>query len=118
MESISKLVGGVEGYSPYIWLAFDAIRVLGKGFNETPKKASRPISASATGFMPSVGADILMLETLESAQNRDAKIYAKILGINVNTRGQRQGRSITVPNPIGVQLCIQGAVEEAKISPS
>ncbi len=73
MESISKLVGGVEGYSPYIWWAFNAIRVLGKGFNETPKKASRLISASATGFMPSVGAGILMLETLESAQNRDQR---------------------------------------------
>lgn len=67
----------MEGYSPYILWAFDAIRVLGKGFNETPQKASRPISASDTGFMHSVGAGILILETLESAQNRDAKIYAK-----------------------------------------
>lgn len=44
--------------------------------------------------MPSVGAGILILETLESAQNRDAKIYAKILGINVNKYQRSTSREV------------------------
>ncbi|PNT87360.1 beta-ketoacyl-[acyl-carrier-protein] synthase family protein [Coxiella burnetii] len=112
------LAGGVEGASPYIWGGFDAMRVLVKGFNEAPEKASRPMSASASGFVPSAGAGLLMLETLESAEQRGARIYAEILSASVNCGGQRQGGSMTAPNPLGVQRCIQSAIEYATISPS
>ena len=74
------LCGGAEGASHYIWAGFDAMRVLARGFNDTPEKASRPLSASAAGFVPGAGAGVLMLESLESARARGARIYAELLG--------------------------------------
>lgn len=111
------LAGGVEGASPYIWGGFDAMRVLARGRNDEPAAASRPMSASAGGFVPGSGAGVLMLESLESAQERGARIYAEILGTHVNCGGQRGGGSISAPNPQGVQRCIQKALEAAAIKP-
>ena len=55
------LCGGVEGASHYIWAGFDAMRVLCRTFNDEPERASRPLSASAGGFVPAAGAGLLML---------------------------------------------------------
>ena len=49
------LCGGAEGTSHYIWAGFDAMRVLCRTFNDAPEKASRPMSASAAGFIPMTG---------------------------------------------------------------
>lgn len=111
------LAGGAEGHSHYIWAGFDAMRVLGRGFNDTPEKASRPMSASTGGFIPGSGAGILMLESLESALERGAKIYAEVLGGHINSGGQRGKGSMTAPNPDGVRRCIQGAISASGISP-
>ncbi len=111
------LAGGAEGASEYTWGGFDAMRVLARGFNDRPEEASRPMSASASGFVPGSGAGILMLETLESAQERGARIYAEVLGGHVNCGGQRNGGSTTAPNPEGVRRCIQGALASAGLSP-
>ncbi len=111
------MAGGAEGVSEYIWGGFDAMRVLARGFNDRPEEASRPMSASACGFVPGSGAGILMLETLESAQERGARIYAEIVGGHVNCGGQRNGGSTTAPNPEGVRRCIQGALASAGLSP-
>ncbi|HHL72804.1 MAG TPA: beta-ketoacyl-[acyl-carrier-protein] synthase family protein [Bacteroidetes bacterium] len=112
------LAGGAEGATPYIWSGFDAMRVLNRTRNDEPEKASRPMSASAAGFVPGSGAGILMLESLESAQERGARIYAEIIGGAINCGGQRQGGSMTAPNPISVQRCIRMALEDAGISGS
>ncbi len=109
--------GGTESYSPYIWSGFDSMRVLNKNYNDTPEKASRPMSASAGGFIPGSGSGILFLEELESAQKRDARIYAEILAGFLNCGGHRQGGSITAPNPIGVQKNIRTCLEAAKLHP-
>lgn len=111
------LAGGTEGSSLYAWAGFDAMRVLARGFNDRPEQASRPTSATASGFVPGSGAGILMLESLESAQERGARIYAEILGANVNCGGQRNGGSISAPNPKGVQRCIRETLALAKIKP-
>ncbi len=110
------LAGGSEGATPYIWSGFDAMRVLNRTRNDEPEKASRPMSASAAGFVPGSGAGILMLESLESAQERGARIYAEVIGGAINCGGQRQGGSMTAPNPISVQRCIRMALEDAGIS--
>jgi len=112
------LAGGSEGDSHYIWAGFDAMRVLSRGFNETPAAASRPMSATAAGFVPAAGAGALMVESLESAQARGARIYAEILGGHVNCGGQRHGGTMTAPNPEGVRRCIGATVREAGIDPS
>lgn len=111
------LAGATEGATHYIWGSFDAMRVLAKGFNEKPEQASRPMSATASGFVPGSGAGVLMVESLESAQERGARIYAEIIGAHVNCGGQRNGGSISAPNPQGVQRCIQQAIQMAGISP-
>jgi 3-oxoacyl-(acyl-carrier-protein) synthase len=59
-----------------------------------------------------------MIESLESALARHARIYAEIIGAEVNCGGQRHGGSITAPNPVGVQRCIKNAVKSANISSS
>ncbi len=111
------LAGGSEGHSKYIWAGFDAMKVLNRTKNDEPTKASRPMSASAAGFIPGSGAGVLVLETLEAAQARGARIYAEVLGGYVNSGGHRMGGSMTAPNPTGVQRCIKGAVEMAGIDP-
>jgi 3-oxoacyl-(acyl-carrier-protein) synthase len=109
------LCGGAEAASHYIWAGFDAMRVLCRNFNDEPEKASRPMSASAGGFIPGGGAGVLMLESLDSAQARGARIYAEVLGSAINCGGHRGGGSMTAPNPESVRRCIQGALADAQI---
>ena len=110
------LAGGSEGPSPYIWSGFDSMRVLSRKFNDQPEAASRPMSASASGFIPGSGAGVLMLEDLESARQRGARIYAEVLGGAVNCGGHRGGGTMTAPNPEGVQRCIKSAISDAGIT--
>lgn len=110
------LVGGAEAASPYIWGGFDSMRVLSSAFNEDPTRASRPLSASAGGFVPGAGAGVLVLETLEAAEARGARIYAELLGGAVNCGGHRLGGSMTAPNPVAVQRCIQLALHDAEVN--
>ena len=109
------LAGGSEGASPYIWAGFDSMRVIARKFNDVPEKGSRPMSASANGFVPGAGGAVLVLEELETALERGARIYGEIIGGYVNCGGQRNGGSMTAPNPAGVQRCIKGAVDDARI---
>jgi 3-oxoacyl-(acyl-carrier-protein) synthase len=111
------MAGGAEGASHYIWAGFDGMRVLSRAFNETPERASRPMSASAAGFVPGSGAGLLMVESLSSARERGARIYAELLGGHVNCGGQREGGSMTAPNPNGVMRCIKEGLAEAQILP-
>ena len=75
------------------------------------------MSASACGFVPGAGAGCLILEERETALARGAKIYGEITGAMVNCGGQRQGGSMTAPNPEGVVRCIRGAIDDAGIDP-
>ncbi|MBW2314747.1 MAG: beta-ketoacyl-[acyl-carrier-protein] synthase family protein [Deltaproteobacteria bacterium] len=111
------LCGGAEGASHYIWAGFDAMRVLAKNWNDRPEAASRPMSASAGGFIPAAGAAIVLIESLDSALERGATIRAEVSGGFVNCGGHRQGGSMTAPNPESVRRCIGGALSDANISP-
>ncbi|MFQ5638893.1 MAG: beta-ketoacyl-[acyl-carrier-protein] synthase family protein [bacterium] len=112
------LAGGSEGVSPYIWSGFDAMRVLNRTRNDEPEKASRPMSASAAGFIPGSGSGILLLESLESALERGVRIYAEVLGGAINCGGHRMGGSMTAPNPVSVQRCVREALTDAGINGS
>lgn len=111
------LCGGSEGASHHIWAGFDAMRVLARDFNDDPPRASRPMSASACGFVPGSGAGVLLLESLDAARARGARIHAEVAGGFVNCGGHRAGGSMTAPNPSGVQRCIRGALDDAGIAP-
>ncbi|MDT8437339.1 MAG: beta-ketoacyl-[acyl-carrier-protein] synthase family protein [Gemmatimonadota bacterium] len=109
------LCGGTEAASHYIWAGFDAMRVLCRTHNHAPAEASRPMSASAGGFIPGCGAAVLHLESLDGALERGARIYAEVLGGALNSGGHRSGGSMTAPNPVSVQRCIRAAVGDAGI---
>jgi 3-oxoacyl-(acyl-carrier-protein) synthase len=93
------------------------MRVLNRNHNHSPEDASRPLSASAGGFIPGSGAGILVIEDLESAEKRGARIYAEIMGVAINSGGMRAGGSMTAPSAKGVQRCIRLALMDADISP-
>ncbi len=112
------LCGSTSDGGPYVWGGFDAMKVTTFKNNDRPTEASRPLSASASGFVPGCGAGALVLESLESAQNRGARIYAEVLGGAVNSGGQRMGGSMTAPNSTSVQRCIKDALVDANIEPS
>ena len=107
------LCGGSEAASHYIWAGFDAMRVLNRGSNDAPEKASRPMSASAGGFIPGGGAGVLLLESEESARDRGAPIYAEVAGQGINCGGHRMGGSMTAPNPESVRRCVTSALADA-----
>ena len=112
------LVGSTSDSGPYIWGGFDAMKVCTFKHNEQPEKGSRPMSATASGFVPSSGAGALVLEELESALARGARIYAEILGGNVNSGGQRGEGTMTAPNSVAVQKCITDALKDANVNPN
>jgi 3-oxoacyl-(acyl-carrier-protein) synthase len=109
------LTGSCSDSGPYIWAGFDSLRILPNSYNATPAMASRPMSASASGFVPGSGAGALVLESLESAEARGAEIYAEVLGGMVNSGGQRGEGSMTAPNNESVVRCIQGAIKASGI---
>jgi 3-oxoacyl-(acyl-carrier-protein) synthase len=111
------IAGSAEGYSPCISACFDAMRVTARGRNADPHSASRPLSASAAGFVPGAGAGALLLEDRDTALRRGARVYAEVLGGQVNCGGQREGGSITASNPAGVQRCIREALIDARLHP-
>ena len=110
------LVGSSSDSSLYTWGGFDAMRVMSYKHNDSPEKGSRPMSETAAGFVPGSGAGALVLESLESALERKATIYAEVLGGDINSGGQRNGGTLTAPNSEAVQRCITNALVDAQIS--
>jgi len=83
--------------------------------NDTPEKASRPFDLKRDGFLIGEGAAILILETLEHALKREAKIYAEIIGYGTSCDAYH----ITAPDPsgIGAALALERAIQDAGIEP-
>jgi 3-oxoacyl-(acyl-carrier-protein) synthase len=107
--------GGAEGSSYYSWGGFDSMRVLSRKFNDKPEQASRPMSASACGFVPGSGAGVLILEELASAKARGVPIYAELLGSSINSGGMRFGGSMTAPSAKSVKRCVRDAIIKSGI---
>lgn len=110
------LAGSTSDSGPYIWAGFDAIKVCTYKSNQSPLSGSRPMSATASGFVPASGAAAFVVESLDSAVKRGAKIYAEIIGGHINSGGQRGTGSMTAPNGIAVQRCIKLALVNAGIT--
>ncbi len=112
------LCGACDSGGPYVWGGFDAMRVLNRKMNDRPEQASRPLSASAAGFVPGAGAGALVLENLDSARARGARIYAELAGGALNSGGQRQGGTMTAPSPQGIRRCLEQAYADAGMEPA
>ena len=112
------VTGSTEYVDTYIFGAFDAMRVLARKFNQEPERASRPMSRTAGGFVPGSGAGALILEDLDTALARGARIYAEVKGGATNSGGQRGGGSMTSPSPEGVNRCIVEALRTTGTDPA
>ena len=112
------LAGSTSDSGPYIWGGFDAIKICTYKHNDAPEKGSRPMSSTASGFVPGSGSGAFVLENLETALARNAKIYCEVLGGNINSGGQRGLGTMTAPNPIAVKKCITDALLSAGIQPN
>jgi len=112
------IVGSTEHVDTYVYGAFDSMRVLSRKFNDHPEQASRPMSSTAGGFIPGSGAGAFILEDLDFALERNAKIYAEVLGGSSNSGGQRLGGTMTAANSTGVIRCINEAMTNSNVSAS
>ena len=117
-QATKMLAGSTSDSGPYIWAGFDAMKVCTYKHNSSPEQGSRPMSASASGFVPGSGAGAMVLESLDSALKRNATIYGEIIGGHINSGGQRGTGTMTAPNSIAVQRCIKGALQNAGIKAS
>jgi len=80
-EADIAVCGGAEATIDRVSLgAFAAARALSSGFNDTPEKASRPFDQARDGFVMGEGAGVLVIEALEHAEARGAKILAELVG--------------------------------------
>ena len=93
---------------------FNAMKALSTR-NDEPEKASRPFSASRDGFIMGEGAGCLILEELEHAKARGAKIYAEMVGAGMSADAYH----ITASHPegLGAKLVMQNALEDAGLKP-
>jgi len=110
------LAGGCEAkVNPLVMLRQCLLERATSQYNDSPETACRPFDADATGSVFGEAAGLLMLEELEHAQKRDAKIYAEIAGHgssnSINTAYEH-----LEPNGRGVQIAIEKALADADIT--
>ncbi|RMD95500.1 MAG: beta-ketoacyl-[acyl-carrier-protein] synthase II [Calditrichaeota bacterium] len=114
-DAEAMVVGGTEATLVPVALAgFANARALSMR-NDEPEKASRPFDLHRDGFVSSEGAGVLVLEELEFAKKRNARIYAEIIGIGMSTDAYH----ITAPDPEGrgPRTCMRNALRNAHIEP-
>lgn len=107
------VVGGSEAaISPSAIGGFEAMRAMTVR-NDDPTTASRPFDADRDGFIMGEGCGCLVIEELEHALNRNAKIYGEIVGCGLSSDAYH----ITAPHPegLGAMLCMQRALNDAKL---
>lgn len=102
------LAGGSEALHDNMTLMFDAMGALSGGFNDTPTCASRPYALGRDGFVIASGAGILVLESLEHARSRGARIYAEISGFGQCT----DNAGMATPHAQGIVRAIRMALEK------
>ena len=108
------LCGGAEAPVTYGLLrAWDALGVLSRKYNETPETACRPFDKNRSGFVLAEGAAVLVLESLESANKRNAPVFGEIVGFGSNC----DASSLTNPDENGVVESMKLALDDAEISP-
>ena len=109
------ITGGTEApITPMAFAGFCSMKAMSCQ-NEQPQKASRPFDQKRDGFIMGEGAGILLLESLESAQKRKAKIYAEVLGYGATADAYH----ITSPAPggVGAAKAMSLAISDAGIKP-
>ncbi len=115
-EAEVMIVGGSDaGISPTLMASLDNLGAIATSWNDQPQRSSRPFDKKRNGFVTSEGSGILILEELEYAKGRGAKIYAEILGYGSTCDAYHA----VAPLPSGesAMKCMELSIEEAGIKP-
>lgn len=114
-EAEAMIAGGAEAaISPIVFAGLDVLKVM-SARNDDPQGASRPFDRDRDGFVISEGAGVVILEELDFARDRGARIYAEVLGYGHNSDAYH----ITAPDPEGqgAAACMKMALADAGIGP-
>ncbi|RKX57300.1 MAG: beta-ketoacyl-[acyl-carrier-protein] synthase II [Thermodesulfobacteriota bacterium] len=112
----AMICGGTESIiTPLCVAGFSVMKALSTR-NDEPEKASRPFDAKRDGFVIAEGCGILILEELEHAQKRGARIYAELIGYGLNADAYHM--TAPSPNGEGAARCMEMALQDAEIDPS
>jgi 3-oxoacyl-[acyl-carrier-protein] synthase-1 len=103
--------GGCEELDWTLTVLFDAMGALSSSFNDTPAVASRAYDKNRDGFVISAGGGVLVLEELEVAKARGAKIYAEIAGYGASS----DGADMVAPSGEGAARCMRMALQDVKV---
>ena len=99
--------GGGEELHWSLSMLFDAMPALSSGYNDTPEKASRPFDVNRDGFVISGGGGCVVVEELEHAKARGAKIYGEIVGYGATS----DGYDMVQPSGDGAVRCMRMAMD-------
>lgn len=102
--------GGCEDLDWTLSDLFDAMGAMSSKYNDTPQKASRAYDASRDGFVIAGGAGVLVLEDLEVAKARGARIYGEIIGYGATS----DGHDMVAPSGEGAERCMRMALGDIK----
>jgi len=102
--------GGCEDLDWTMSVLFDAMGAMSSKFNDTPEKASRAYDRDRDGFVIAGGAGVLVLEELEHAKARGAKIYAEVAGYGATS----DGYDMVAPSGEGAERCMKMALSTCK----
>jgi 3-oxoacyl-[acyl-carrier-protein] synthase-1 len=103
--------GGCEELDWTLSVLFDAMGAMSSKYNDTPEKASRAYDKDRDGFVIAGGAGVLVLEELEHAKARGAKIYAEVAGYGATS----DGYDMVAPSGEGAVRCMNMAIENVKV---
>ena len=92
---------------------FDAMGALSSKYNETPETASRPYDADRDGFVISGGGGVVVMEDMERALKRGAKIYAELTGYGATS----DGLDMVQPSGEGAERCMRQAMQDLQVPP-
>ncbi|MBN2983551.1 MULTISPECIES: beta-ketoacyl-ACP synthase II [Cohnella] len=107
------ICGGAEAtIRPIAMAGFSNMRAMSTR-NDEPEKASRPFDTGRDGFVMGEGAGVLILESLEHARRRGARIYAEVIGYGMSG----DAHHMTEPDPDGAARCMSRALKDAGIAP-
>jgi len=110
------IAGGAEATISILGVGgFNAMRAMSTR-NDAPERASRPFDRDRDGFVIGEGAGIVVLEELEAAKKRGARIYAEVVGYAANSDAHHV--AAPAPEHKGAQACFRQALADAKLSPS
>ena len=112
----AMLVGGTEASIKELCVGgFASMRALSTR-NDEPTRASRPFDADRDGFVPAEGAGALLLETLDHARERNASIYAEVIGVGKSNDAHHY--AAPDPDGRGAALAMEKALDDAALAPT